>query len=78
MVLRGQGVQSGGIGEVKGPKVVPLGTKGGPLRGHGQQKWPCRWGLSVRVIETIGNEAEIVRDPDQGGRQNYVSCQTYD
>ena len=58
MVLRGQGTQSGAIGEVKGPKVVPLGTKGGPLRGHGRQKWPCQWGLSVRVMEIIGNRAE--------------------
>ena len=38
MVLRGQGTQSGAIGEVKGPKVVPLGLQSARERSSGEVK----------------------------------------
>ena len=67
----GQGAQSGAIGDQRGPV---------------ERSWAAKVALPVGLVcESYGNHrepsenrAEITRKSDQGGRQNYVTCQTYD
>ena len=82
MVLRGQGAQSGAIGEVRGPKVVPLELQRASLRA---QRGPVERSRTAKVdpprrtvCKTYGNGPDPTATRTKPEAKVYLSDKTYD